>query len=348
MNGGKYMSMDITKNAAAIAGKRFMPKVANATFKYDGMVAFIAKANTDSQVNIQTTQDQIKAGQNNAVIGAVTSEKTIDISFSTPEWQIEFLAANIGETIQVGKFAFEITDKTYAATNGKITLDSIPSDKVAYVEVNGVYIKVEAETTTVDLSSYGITNECVSVIVKATRNGKRVNLSVDTDPLVGELVLDSPIFEGTKGKVGTSQYVFPAFALSGNWNHQHGSDASYEISGTAIASSSTVCGEGQTYGYYQEYIDDEDVTSYTSISVAPSVVELKVGETETLTVYGSRGSMYAKSVVEGATFATEDTSYFTVGANTGVISPVSAGTGTITVTYQNLKATVDVEILSAD
>ena len=81
-------NVDYSKNVAAIAGKRFMPKVANAIFKVNGVPAFVAKANTDSQVNIQTTQDQIRAGQNNVVIGAVISEKTIDISFSTPEWQI--------------------------------------------------------------------------------------------------------------------------------------------------------------------------------------------------------------------------------------------------------------------
>lgn len=64
------------------------------------MVAFEAKANTDSNVNIQTTQNQIRAGQQNAVIGVLTSERTIDVSFSTPEWKAEFLAANIGEKIK--------------------------------------------------------------------------------------------------------------------------------------------------------------------------------------------------------------------------------------------------------
>ena len=338
---------DITKNVAAIAGKRFMPKVANATFKYDGVVAFVAKANTDSQVNIQTTQDQIRAGQNNVVIGAVTSEKTIDISFSTPEWQIEFLAANVGETIQVGKFSFEVTDKTYAVTEDKITLDAVPSNKKIYVEINGAYVAIPVETTEVDLSTYGVTADCVAVILMAEKNGKRVNLSADTDPLVGELVLDSPIFEGTKGKVGTSQYVFPAFALSGNWNHTHGADASYEISGTAVATASTVCGEGQTYGYYQEYIDGEDTNAFSMIVAAPSAVEIAVGDTETLTVYGTKGAMYAKTVVTGATFATEDTGVFTVGANDGVITPVAEGTGTITVTYEGLTTTVDVEIVTA-
>lgn len=342
-------NVDITKNAAAVAGKRFMPKVANATFKVNGIPAFVATANTDSQVNIQTTQDQIRAGQNNVVIGTITSEKTIDITFSTPEWQIEYLAANIGETIQVGSFAFEVTDLTFPATDGVITLTEIPADKKIYVNVNGAYVTVPATSTTVDLTAYGITgDECVSAIGMFNKNGKRVNLSASTDPLVGELVLDSPIFEGTKGKVGSSQYVFPAFALSGNWNHQYSSDASYEISGTAVATNSTVCGEGQSYGYYQEYIDGEDVASYSMIVAAPSTVELAVGETETIKVYGTKGALYAKSEITGATFATTDTSYFTVGADTGVITPVSEGTGTITVTYNGLTTTVDVEIVSAD
>lgn len=341
------MANDITQNVAAIAGKRFMPKVSNAIFKVNGVPAFEAKANTDSQVNIQTTQDQIRAGQNNVVIGTITSEKTIDITFSTPEWKVEFLAANIGETIQVGRFAFEVTDKTYAVKDNKITLDTVPYDKVIYIDVNGSYVKIPATTTTVDLSAYGVTETCVSVIMKAEKFGKRVNLSADTDPLVGELTLDTPIYEGTKGKVGNSQYVFPAFALSGNWNHTSGADASYEISGTAVATNSTVCGEGQSYGYYQEFIDGEEDASYSMIVAAPSVVELAMGETETLKVYGTKGALYAKSEITGATFATTDTSYFTVGSDTGVINPVSAGTGTITVTYNGLTTTVNVEIVNS-
>ena len=83
------------------------------------------------------------------------------------------------------------------------------------------------------------------------------------------------------------------------------------------------------------------------IVAAPSVVELAMGETETLKVYGTKGALYAKSEITGATFATTDTTYFTVGANTGVITPVSEGTGTITVTYGTLTTTVNVEIVNS-
>src|SRR5574344_1334971 len=204
-------NVDVTKNAAAIAGKRFMPKVADATFKYQGMIAFVAKENTDSQVNIQTTQNQIRAGQQNAVIGVVTSEKTIDVSFSTPEWQPEFLAANIGEEIKIGDWAFEVTDLALGSNEGKITLPSVPSNKKIYANINNMWVTISAETTTVDLKPYGVSStesECISVIGMFNAYGKRINLSADSEPLVGELILTSPIFEGTKGKVGKGQYVF--------------------------------------------------------------------------------------------------------------------------------------------
>lgn len=341
-------NVDYTKNAAAIAGKRFMPKVANATFKVNGVPAFVAKSNTDSQVNIQTTQDQIRAGQNNVVIGAVISEKTIDISFSTPEWQIEYLASNVGSIIQVGNFAFCVTDITYPVKNGKITLPEIPADKKIHVDVNGAYVTVPATSTEIDLSAYGVTGDtCVSAICMMNKKGKRVELSTDGEPLVGELTLDSPIFEGTKGKVGTSQYVFPAFALSGNWNHQYSSDTSYEISGTAIATNSDICGQGQSYGYYQEYIDGEDLDNFSSIVAAPSAIELSVGENETITVYGTKGALYEKTEITGATFATADTSVFTVGATDGNVTGVAEGNGAVTVTYNGMTTTVDVEVTSA-
>lgn len=340
---------DITKNVAALAGKLFMPKVANATFYWNDMVAFTATANTSTDVNIETTQEQIKGGQNNAVLGVITSEKSINVSFSTPEWKIEFLAANIGEEIQIGNFAFEVSDLSLAASEGIITLPEVPVDGKIYVDVNGTYVTVDVSDVNVDLTGLGLEPDaCVPVLGMFNKAGKRVNLSVDTDPLVGKLVLTSPIFRGTTGMAGTSQYVFPAFALSGNWSQTYGTDASYEISGQPIATSSNVCGEGQTYGYYQEAVDTDADVSYSTISASPSIVELVVGgDSETLTVYGAKSSLYAKSVITGATFATEDTGVITVNATTGEISPVAEGEGMVTVTYGNLITTVEVEVVSA-
>ena len=336
-------------NVAQKAGKRYLPKVADAVFKYNGEIAFVAQANTSTEVNIQTTMDTIRAGQNNVVIGTVLSEKTIDVNFSTPEWKIEFLAANIGESITIGNVNFTVTDIQLAATNGVITLPDVPVDGVIYIDAvgKGNYTKVAATSKEVDLTAYGITGSaCVNVIGCFEKSGKRVNLSASTSPLVGELILESPIFEGTKGKVGLSQYIFPAFALSGNWDQRFSSDASYEISGTAVATASEVCGEGDSYGTYQEtYYDDEELNNFEYIHAAPSAIELGLDGTATIEVYGVRSGLYAKTKIEsGVTFASSDSTVATVGVSTGVVTAASVGTTYVTVTYGELKDTVEVEV----
>lgn len=325
-------------NVAKDMGKLFLPKVADAIFKIDGLIAFIAKANTSAQVEIATTQDTKRGGQANAVIGVVTSEKSVNVTFTTPEWQPEFLAANIGTTIRYGQKNFYIDDLTFVAdANGKITLPEVPADKKVQVEINGKWISIDATTTEVDLSGYGVTeNDCVKTIVLLPKDGKEISLLVDTDPSIGELTLTSPIFRGTKGQVGTAQYIFPSFALSGNWTQAFSTDASYDISGTAIAIAGEYCGESETYGYYREYISDEEDT-YIGIAAAPSAVELEVNDTQEILVYGIRGALYDKTLLTSdLTFAVADggSSYISV-TNAGVITATAAGTATVNVTYKN-------------
>lgn len=324
-------------NIAKEMGKLFLPKVADAIFKIDGVIAFIAKANTSAQVNIQTTQNEIKAGQNNATIGVITTEKAIDVTFSTPEWQAEFLAANIGTVIRYGEHNFYIDDTPYTANaSGEIILPAIPADKQIQVYLNNTWVAVPATTTTVSLAAYGVKeNDCITAIALLPKTGKEISLLVDTDPSIGELILKSPIFRGTKGKVGEAQYTFPSFALSGNWTQQFSSDASYEISGKPIAISGEKCGEADTYGYYREFITDDDNTNFAQIVVTPSTIELAVSETQQLAVYGIRGALSEKeALTTGVTYtipaAGAEVASVTEG---GLITALGAGSTTVTASY---------------
>ena len=337
-------------NIAKDMGKLFLPKDADALFKIDNMVAFNAKANTSAQVEITTAQDQKRGGQANAVIGVVTSEKSVSVTFTTPEWQPEFLAANIGTTIRFGQKNFYIDNLTFTPDNtGKITLPAIPADKKVQVEINGKWLSIDATTTTVDLSGYGVTEtDCIKTIILLPKDGKEISLLVDTDPSIGELILTSPIFRGTKGQVGTAQYTFPSFALSGNWTQVFSTDASYDISGTAIAIAGEYCGESETYGYYREYISDDDV-AYVGIAAAPSAVELEVGDTQQISVYGIRGALYDKTLLDtGVTFAVvEGGSTYVSVSNAGLITALAAGEATVKATYGTFTANVAVTVTAA-
>lgn len=338
-------------NVAQDKGKLFLPKTADAIFKVNGIIAFVAKANTSAQVNIATTQNQIKAGQTNSVIGVITTEKAVDVTFSTPEWQPEFLAANIGTTIRYGKQNFYIDNVPYTAgENGIVELAAVPADEQIQVEVNNTWVAVEAKTTSVDLSAYGVQEgDCLSIIALLPKDGKEISLLVDTDPTIGELILTSPIFKGTKGQVGKAQYTFPSFSLSGNWTQAFSSDASYDITGTAIAVAGEKCGESETYGYYREYIDDEE-TMFTNIVAAPSVVELTVGETQKLTVYGVRGALSDKEdITATAKFAVAEGGEGYISVTAGEIKAVAEGETSVVVTDADAKykTTVTVTVTTA-
>lgn len=339
----------MAENIAQSKGKYFLPKAANAIFYVDGMVAFTARANTSANVNIQTTQNEIKGGQNNSLIGVITSEKAIDVSFDTPEWQPEFLAANIGTTIRYGSQNFTLDDLTFQADkDGKITLTERPADDVIQVSINNAWvaIAVPAGSLVIDLSAYGVKkDDCVEAIGVFKRTGKEISLTVDTDPTVGKLVLTSPIFKGTKGKVGTSEYTFPSFALSGNWTQAFSADASYSISGKPISIAGEKCGEGETYGYYREHITDETELNIAAITASPSVIELVVGDTQQLTVYGAKNAMYEKTeLTSGVTYAVEKSATAVTVSDTGLITAAEAGSATVSASYKDFKTTVTVTV----
>ena len=333
-------------NYVRVAGERFLPKVADAIFSVDGIIAYVAKANTASSVTITMNKNEKRGGVNNAVIGVIYSDTAVEASFTAGSWQPEFLAAHIGSVIQLGKFGFYIDELKLPITDGKITLPGIPMDKQIQVYAHGSYVSLPAETTEIDVSQLNI-EDCAKVMALYEQNGKRINITSETTPMVGRLVLRTPLYEGTRGEIGTSEYVFPAFQMDGNWTHNFGSDATYELKGSAIAVDSDVCGEGQTYGYYQEYVkDEEEIMSFSAILAAPSVMELSLAEsdTDTITVYGTKGGTYAKTLIESGVTFTSDKSDIATVSTEGLVTPVAEGEAVISCLYNGLKATVDVTV----
>lgn len=337
-------------------GIRFLPKVASAIFEVDDMIAFVAKANTDASVNIAMEKNEIRAGENNAILGTIYSDRTVESSFTSVEWKPEFLAVNTGTQIKVGKFDFMSVGIPITATEdgGKIvvTLDSVPVNGKVYIENEGDYVTLPADSTTVDVTDLGYASgDCITVLGMFKRNGKRIPIGTDQEPLVGKLTLTSPIFEGNKGKVGEAQYVFEAFQFDGNFTQNFTSDSSYEMAGTAIAvPGSGLCGEGDLYGSYQEYLFDQTiVTNYSTILAVPSVIEVKADSSATIDVYGIKNALYDRALIDSGSdlvfsIPSAGNETATVDQN-GLVKGVAKGNTTVEVVYNGkLKTTVDVNV----
>ena len=83
----------------------------------------------------------------------------------------------------------------------------------------------------------------------------------------------------------------------------------------------------------------------TSSKIFPSVETLELGgdDTYTINVRDNTGA----DVTTSCAFASGNASVLTVGASTGVITPVAKGKTVVTITKSNLKTFVPVEITSA-
>lgn len=349
---------------ATIEDVKLLPKTADAYFKMNGMLAFVAKANTAASVEISMEKTEKRGGQNNALLATIFSNTAVAVSVTAIDWKPEFLAASIGSTISVGSYNFRADETTYVGvgdgtpagtsdTHVNITLPAVPANNVINIRVDGGYIEIPATTVTVDVKPYGFTNgSCVPVLALYTQTGKKVSIGTNSTPCIGELTLSSPLFTGGAGEVGKSEYVFPSFQFDGNFTHNFSNDANFELKGTALQSGGS-CGSGTEYGYYQEYsLSDATLTAFTSIVATPTVVELDLSDTETqqITTYGVKNALHDRSLLANndakLTYVSGTPATCTV-SSTGLVTPVAVGTSVITVTYDTrLTTTITVTVVA--
>lgn len=343
------------KNADLLAGKTGYDY--NSTvfdgyfFDPNGNLVFKALANTDASVEVSTTKTEKKAGAGGATLFAIVSDRSVTASMTAIDIQTEYIAANLGSTIQITKSVF-LANKDMRASEGKITLPVIPADKRVIVSIGGNDTVIPNVTTTsLDLSSYGITKECVNVTYLYEADGEIVPIPVNSSPMVGKLYLTTKLYRSGIGEIGEHGWEFPQFQLDGNFTHStNTSDSgSFEITGSALKDSSgAACdGSGDSYGrYFRHYYDTEMLYKFSSILATPSESILSVSgdKTEQIKVYGVRGSSVSQvELSEGVTF-TSDHEEFAKVSETGLITAVAQGSAKITCTYKNLQATVEVTV----
>lgn len=333
---------------------RYLPTVADA-FIYDpktGDLILTAFANTDTSVEIAMNTTDKLAGVGGAKLFSINSERTVNVTLTTIDFRLEYFAVNLGQTVQIGNIDVQSSKEQYTAADGVIVLKNPPADGKISLETADGYITVNDITdTTVDLSDYGIENDCVSVIYVYVTPARYVNIASDTAPLTAKLVLSTPMYDNKIGKIGSVQYVFPSFQFSGNINSSLTSSDSgtIEMSGSPNASDGNACGAGTVYGTIVEILDDtSSLMTVSGIALQPNEIELAVGEKVTLQLFGLKGSEVIYSplqldVADGG-LTSSAPSIATVNAVTGEITAVASGSATVTATYQNFTATCEVTV----
>lgn len=332
-----------TKNMETERSKDFLVSTADVAFFLDDMLAFTGTTSLNTSISVSMEDQEVTGGKGNKTFYKYKYGRKLAPSVEMAEWNLAYIAANVGSTIFEGlKDVFAVAE-CVTLTNGIGTLKKVPVGKVYIENSDGSTMEIEPEGSTITV---GENNGKVLATYKYNTTVKRVTVDAESTPFVGRLVMSADKHNSKKGKVGEVQIEIPSFQLSGTF------DISLEASGTtttkldgdALAVEGASCSDGSVYAYITEVPSVESSISVSEIAATPAIAQLTVNETKKISVVGLRGGLYSNVSLETAdcVITSEDAAVATVAD--GIITGVSAGTTYINVDYNGVKDIIKVVV----
>jgi hypothetical protein len=199
-------------------GDYIVADVFNLVAKRNGEIVLVDEDLTDCGLSLKTTTKEVKAGQYNKIICILRGEKTIEVTATTPKFNLNNLALNLGQDIitGVGEGISKVQKATLDSTL-KVTLDKTPktpSDLV--IKFKGIPL---VETTDYTYASGVVTftgttvsdgsNIEISPFVFATSDkAKKIKIDATSFPEGVELWLSTYAVDKNDGVEGELQFKF--------------------------------------------------------------------------------------------------------------------------------------------
>lgn len=325
--------------------KDFLVSTADVAFFYDDILAFTGKTSLNASISVSMEEEQIQGGKQNKLLYVYKYGRAMEVTVEMAEWKLAFIAANVGTTIVEGLKDVYSVAECVTLSEGLGTLNKTPVGDVFVEDVDGNIYTITPDGNTITMEDTTLTK--VYATYQYNTTVKRVTIDADSSPFVGKLVLSADKHNNAKGKVGEIQIEIPSYQLSGNFDISLESTGvtSLEISGNALAVDGNSCDDGEVYAYITEIPSEESTVSAAYIAATPSTVSLSAGGTQTITVIGVKGGIYANISIDVAdcTFSSDDSAVATVDED-GVITAVATGETIINVTYGDLTDYVKVVV----
>lgn len=335
-----------TKNA-----KDFLVSTADFAAYYNGILACTGTTNLNTSIEVSMQEQNVNAGKGNQLIYSYKYGRELSVNLEAANWDIRFIAMQTGSRIFEGLEDVYRLAECVQITNGIGVLSSVPVDDVAVELSNGLIITVIPDSSTIDLTKYGIENEPVKATYRYNRIAKSITIDSETSPFVYELVLSADKHNNRLGKVGTVQVIIPSYQPSGNFTMSFTADgvSSTTIEGKALSVEGDSCSDGSSvYAYVKEFDETAKAMEVTEIAATPASLVLSAAgpdNTAALSVIGLKGALYAPVQIENkdCIFVSDASSIATVDA-AGVVTAVAAGTTKVTVAYNGTTDEVDVKV----
>ena len=283
----------------------------------------------------QSVQSQnIYGGKGASLQYTYNYQKQIDVTTEDCEFKPEYVALINGTTVGNDAVTAQKKELITLDGSGEGTLSETPKgSKVALINSSGVINNVVPSGTTVTYVSWA--NETVTAVYDySSANTDHITISADQFPGTYILIMDADLFDKDNGqvKIGSVQIRINRFKMTGNqsWTFDMQNPFTTGFSGTALKDANG------NYATVTIIRDSKDVMAdIIDLWLYPDsdTLDLSDGDTVTLIPKADRGS--GKDYIvnpPGVTFESSDDAVALVGETTGVVTPVVAGSATITAT----------------
>ena len=223
-------------------------------------LAFVSNTLTDSGLNIQTTKEDIRAGQGAPIQFSFYHDPSVEITLTDVLWKPEYLTAQLGANFDGDHVGYVTKEVTFTAGEATLDEDVLPLPIACSDEDQLVVWGAKAGKD--DWKKIAYEGNATHKLTLAGAEGKycvrylaadaRANVAEISTQIIPEelfLLITAPIFAGdacaaSKGKAaGTITFEVPRFQLNGAQEFQMNmsSNQTMSLSGIALASESAEC-----------------------------------------------------------------------------------------------------------
>lgn len=314
-----------------------------------GDLIVTSKTLTDSGINFSVTAEDIRGGMANALLSQYFHDSAMGLTLTDALFSLEYLALNVGGTIQTGADVLTIEQVTTTTAN-KITVANEPQVFGGFGTIgwyspvgadNWTKIVFDPATKSANVADLPVGSTVCVKYTKEDASAETFTVSSAFIPAQCYAVLTLPLFKaGTdaqqfsnSSKVGEVQVEIPNFILSGavDLALTSAGATTTALSGNALATFTGVEGCESNDGYYaklkQITYNKDEFADVKAIVVADSNIELAPTEEQTLQVYAIYGGIKAPKLIDNSklTFTSSDGSIAEVGSHTGIVKGVADG-----------------------
>ena len=327
-----------------MAIRKFLTSVAD-VYAYDASdnLLFSAKTLLDSSIDVKVGSAEVRGGQGNSLLYVYYHTGAMSVALTDAQFNLGFLAETVGASVATGNDVYvEETVTLNSSKQGTVvgTPLALPNSGAIYgwLTLPGGDVEKVTFTGSTFTSADGSNGDVCCVRYYANNAASRsITIPANILPSSVRLVMEASLNSGDQAganKIGKLQVLVPRAQLSGAFTISLKSDgvSNTPLSAMALADTdltSAACSNTPIYAKLTEILDSVNwYDDVTALAVDGGDFALTHPATSTLKVWAIKGNSTDApflAPVADLTFTSGTVGTATIGAHTGIVTTVAAG-----------------------